>query len=207
MQDESGQTMVEFALICLVMLIISAGLIDAGRGFYDYNAMSSAARYGARWASVIGGTCLSAYGSSTSDWCDQLGGNTAAFWSQAGNKPLMTASATASCPSTYSSTFTGYYRVSDYSGSGSTTIVGAIAQRFDTDSSRRNFIRGLATPGFDLTQLKVCIQLPYNSSTGGWSYKSGDSVGVYLYYPFQPVSMLLINHSFNLTAFSEYTIE
>jgi hypothetical protein len=205
--EERGQATVELALILIIMLMLSGGLLDVGRGIYEYNALGSAARYAARWGSVVGGQCykLADYGKSTSDWCDQLSNNTTYFWSQPGNKPLQTGDT--SCPDGLDSSFTGFYKVSDYAGTSSTTIVGAIAKRFDSNSSSRSFIVGAATPGFDLSQLKVCIQLPWNSNFSNWNAYPGDTVTVKIYYPFKPVSSLIFGGTVTLTGSSTYNIE
>jgi Flp pilus assembly protein TadG len=44
----SGQGLVEMALILPVLLLIFMGIIDFGRAIYAYNAVSNAAREGAR---------------------------------------------------------------------------------------------------------------------------------------------------------------
>ncbi len=205
--NERGQTIVEFALICTVLLCLTAGLVDVGRAFFQYNALSATARYAARWGSVVGGTCIAADSrGSTDDWCTQLStGSTTSFWSQSGNAPLQTAGA--SCPTGYSSSFTGYYTASNFTASTATTIVGAVVQRFDSSSSSSNVILGRATPGVDLSQLKVCIQLPWNSGTSSWSALPGDTVDVYLYYPFDSAGSLVHAGRFWLTASSQYQIE
>ncbi len=46
---EGGQAVVEFALISLVLMMLTVGLVDLGRGFFQYQAVASAARFGARW--------------------------------------------------------------------------------------------------------------------------------------------------------------
>jgi Flp pilus assembly protein TadG len=60
----TGQSLVEFALILPVLLLILMGVIDFGRAIYAYNAVSNAAREGARTAivdqSVSGGTYVAA---------------------------------------------------------------------------------------------------------------------------------------------------
>jgi Flp pilus assembly protein TadG len=47
-----GQAMVEFALVFPVLLLLIFGLIDIGRLVYTHNALSEAAREGARFGSV-----------------------------------------------------------------------------------------------------------------------------------------------------------
>ena len=51
-RGERGQTLVEFALIMPVFLILLFGLADFGRGFYAYLIVTNAAREGARSAAV-----------------------------------------------------------------------------------------------------------------------------------------------------------
>jgi len=46
--SERGQTLVEFALILPVMLILIFALVDFGRGFYTWLVVTNAAREGAR---------------------------------------------------------------------------------------------------------------------------------------------------------------
>jgi Flp pilus assembly protein TadG len=48
----TGQSMVEFALILPVLILILIGLFDAGRAIYAYNTVSNSARAGARVAIV-----------------------------------------------------------------------------------------------------------------------------------------------------------
>lgn len=47
-----GQGLVEFALVIPIFLLLFFGLIDIGRLVYINNALSEAAREGARWGSV-----------------------------------------------------------------------------------------------------------------------------------------------------------
>lgn len=214
-QGESGQTVVEFALICIVFLMFTAGLIDVGRAFYQYNAMASAARYAARWGSVVGGTCVnSPYKAqvSSSDWCVQLGDQALGtnFWLQNGNKPLQPYTSP-DCPTTYDKSFAYYYKASDYVGGHATTVVGAVAQRFDTNGSTSNIDAGSSTPGFDLSQLRVCVQQtvanPTSSSPDGYDRAPGTTVSVSLYYPFTALNTLVSKVTFNLIASSQFVIE
>jgi Flp pilus assembly protein TadG len=213
-RGERGQAMVEFAIIGTVLMMLSVGLVDVGRAFFQYNAAAAAARYGARWGSVVGGTCAprNVEGLSSSDWCNQLGSSSGstAFWTVAGNKPVWSNS-TGSCPTDPSqATSSNSYTASSYTGSSSTTIVGAIVQRFDSSSSSTNFITGNLTPGMDLSNTKVCIQLPsndWNSDISRWVPFPGDTVTVYIYYPFYPVGALLPATSLKLTASAQYEVE
>jgi Flp pilus assembly protein TadG len=51
-RSDRGQTLVEFALIIPIFLLIVVGLFDVGRGVYSYNTMANAARAAARVAIV-----------------------------------------------------------------------------------------------------------------------------------------------------------
>lgn len=214
---ERGQVVVEFAVIGLVLMMLTVGLVDVGRAFYGYNAVSVAARYAARWGSVVGGTCTGpGRGGSISDWCNQFGQSTTDFWNTLGNYPLQ---GNNSCPTTIQnppSSPNPYYTVSPtYTSSTSTTIVGAVAQKFDTNSTSTSgipFITGALTPGFDLSQMLVCIQLPpeaYANSgpSGNVTVGPGYLVTVYVYYPFKPLSGLFGNVQLNLIASSQYEVE
>jgi hypothetical protein len=152
-------------------------------------------------------------GNSTNDWCTSLGsvsGSTNPFWTQAGNKPVWTGTS-GSCPSSYSgANDTNSYVASNYSGSSSTTIVGALVQHFDSSSSSTNFIVGNLTPGLDLSKTRVCIQLSaraWNPDLSQWTPFPGDVVTVYVYYPFYPVSALLPANQINLIASAQYVVE
>lgn len=205
-------------------MILTVGLVDAGRAFFQYNGVSAAARYAARWGSVVGGTCSSNNSDqSVTDWCNQLAGQSANFWTQYGNKPLE-GPAPATCPS-YSSGPTDYYTAADpdndsdvdVGGSGdtdsdankATSIVGAVAQHFDTSDTAPSggnawsFITGAFTPGFDLSKLEVCIELSTTRPVPG----PGDTVRVHVYYPFTAVSAVLPTSGLELNATSQYQVE
>jgi hypothetical protein len=219
--NERGQALIEFAIIAIVLLMFSAGLLDVGRGFYQYNAVASAARYGARYAGIVGGTCSDTYRQPTgNDWCNQ--GNIAsppgppagcatpptgapAFWTSNGSSPCQAIGV--SCPSTLDTSFSGYYTASNFVGSLYPSIVGMVVTRFDTNSGSSNVIGAAITPGFDLSKMKVCIQLSLDPETGQWSYKPGAKVTVFVYYPFSAVGPLFGNAKFNLVASSQYTVE
>ena len=47
---ERGTTMAEFAIISVVFFMIIFGIIEFGRLFYIHNALTDAARRGARYA-------------------------------------------------------------------------------------------------------------------------------------------------------------
>lgn len=208
---ETGQTIVEFAIILSALLIMTVGLIDAGRAYFAYNAVAAAARYGARWGGVVGAECLGGVGSvgSSNDWCTNEGPRPATgFWGESGNQPVLS---TYQCPSSGlpdTAQTQGVYQVSNFANSSTkTTIVGAIAQHFDTNSSSSNFVVGNLTPGLDLTKLYVCIQMPDSWVSGTLEVHYGDSVRVYVYYPFRPAGPLLGSTTMNLIATSTYSME
>lgn len=58
MKDERGQALVEFALAFMVFMVFIFGIVDVGRGIYQFNAASQAAREIARVTSVHPGTTL-----------------------------------------------------------------------------------------------------------------------------------------------------
>jgi len=47
--QQAGQTMVEFALVIPLLLLLVFGIMEFGRAFYAYSAISNAAREGARF--------------------------------------------------------------------------------------------------------------------------------------------------------------
>jgi hypothetical protein len=51
-RDRSGQSLVEFALVFPIFMLLLFGLIDGGRLVYQHSVLSQAAREGARLASV-----------------------------------------------------------------------------------------------------------------------------------------------------------
>jgi Flp pilus assembly protein TadG len=50
--DKPGQSLVEFAIILTVILLLILGSIDLGRGIYAFSVIQNAAREGARYGSV-----------------------------------------------------------------------------------------------------------------------------------------------------------
>jgi Flp pilus assembly protein TadG len=206
---ERGQALVEFALVVSLFFILLLGLVDVGRGFFDYTALSAAARTGARFGAVVGGTCLSQGASSTGDWCDQQGGTTISYWSQYGNYPLQ--GLNIACPKTYDSSpsFSGYYySLSDsrFSGPSATTVMGSLVHHFDTGNTTYSFVGVSWTPGLAANSLQACIQIYAVSATPS----TGDQLTVVVYYPFNPgVSPMgyLSQPPFNIQASSTYEIE
>lgn len=59
-----GQSLVEFALVLPVLLLVFMGILDFGRAIFAYNSLSNAAREGARVAivdqTVVGGVPVGA---------------------------------------------------------------------------------------------------------------------------------------------------
>lgn len=49
---ESGQALVEFAIVTPMLLLLVLGIVDFGRAFYTYHVMIDAAREGARMGAV-----------------------------------------------------------------------------------------------------------------------------------------------------------
>jgi hypothetical protein len=191
--------------VCSVLLILTVGLVDAGRAFYQYNAVASAARDADRWASVVGGTCADALPGS-SDWCNDLGlSPSTPFWQQAGNAPRQTGGA--SCPSTPSDA--NSYAASGYATGPVTTVVGDVVHRHDSNATSRSFQPGSRTPGFELSQLRVCIALPdsWDASKSMYIVKEGDHVAVTVYTVFGLVSPLLGGRQLPLVSSAETEIE
>ncbi|HEV2388219.1 MAG TPA: TadE family protein [Candidatus Acidoferrales bacterium] len=56
-RGEGGSTLVEFALVVLVLLTMMLGAIDFSRALYTYHFLDHAAKSAARWAAVNGYTC------------------------------------------------------------------------------------------------------------------------------------------------------
>jgi Flp pilus assembly protein TadG len=46
---QSGQALVEFALVIPFLILVFMGIMDLGRGIYAYNVVASSAREGARY--------------------------------------------------------------------------------------------------------------------------------------------------------------
>lgn len=48
---EQGASLVEFALVALLLILLLAGIVDLGRAFHSYIVITNASREGARYAS------------------------------------------------------------------------------------------------------------------------------------------------------------
>lgn len=209
-RDERGQAMVEFALVGLVFLMLTAGLVDVGRGFYAYLQLSDGARIAARWAAVQGGTCGDArtpVQTTAPDWCNGLtAGSATPFWMQTGNIPKQ---GNAACPTNYNASWPNYYIASTAPAS---TIVGALSGRLETSGSSSSTPLGNWLGGLDPQQLRVCIQISSDAylatRTPPWQPAQGDWVTVYVYYPFHAVSNLFPQATeMDLIASSRYMVE
>jgi Flp pilus assembly protein TadG len=55
--SECGSTIVEFALILILLMTMIVGGVDFGRALYAYHFVAHAAKSAARWAAVNGATC------------------------------------------------------------------------------------------------------------------------------------------------------
>ena len=56
---QNGQALVEFALILPIILMLTLGMLDFGRGLHGYIALAGAVRDGARYGSVFSNPALS----------------------------------------------------------------------------------------------------------------------------------------------------
>jgi hypothetical protein len=211
---ERGQSALEFGVIASALLLLLLGLSASGVAFYQYTGVSAAARYGARWASVVGGTCTTATGPLVggTDWCNDLtsqsaGSSAAAFWNTVGNMPLQTAASTSQPCATNGSPNLAYFYTASAVPATNSTIVGAVAQRLDTSSSNPGFLLGRLSPGFNLNSMKVCIQLNGSTYSGGWNVQPGDTVTVYVYYPVNVTSGLTPWVHPTLVSSAQFTIE
>ena len=54
---ERGSTLFEFAMVAMITLVLMFGMIDLARALYSYHFVTTAAREGARFASVRGVLC------------------------------------------------------------------------------------------------------------------------------------------------------
>src|SRR6266480_2640114 len=53
---QHGQSLTELPIALVLFLVLTFGIVDAGRLIYAYNVVSLSAREGVRWAVVRGGT-------------------------------------------------------------------------------------------------------------------------------------------------------
>jgi TadE-like protein len=217
---ELGQAVIEFGIMGVAFLMLTVGLVDAGVAFFQYNELSALAGYGSRWGSVVGGTCALPEAVSSSDWCNRFGAASGAnpFWTKEtspptppapnGNTPIQGYGV--SCPP-YSQqpanvAPTDYYTMQSYVGT--PTIVGAIAQKYDSNSSSANFVKGETTVGMDRSKVFVCIATSNNGGTSQPTPGLGDTISVTVGYNFVAASGLFGGFStFPMSATSIYKVE
>ncbi|MHB1295731.1 MAG: TadE/TadG family type IV pilus assembly protein [Anaerolineae bacterium] len=76
LRDEAGANLVEFALVLPVLLFLLIGVVDFGRGYYTYIAVTNAAREGARRAVVYPRVAAEAYVKQAAEYEAAAGGLT-----------------------------------------------------------------------------------------------------------------------------------
>ena len=54
-RGEKGATLLEFAFVSILFMMLTAGMMELGRGVWLYNSVAHAAREGCRYAIVNGG--------------------------------------------------------------------------------------------------------------------------------------------------------
>ncbi len=57
LKQEAGSTLVEFALVFMLLMAMVLGIVDFSRALYAYHFVSGAARQASRWAAVNGASC------------------------------------------------------------------------------------------------------------------------------------------------------
>ncbi len=62
-----GQTLVEFCICALLLLMLVFGIVDLGRGVYAYNTIAGASREGVRYAIVHGANSGAPVGPTAND--------------------------------------------------------------------------------------------------------------------------------------------
>jgi hypothetical protein len=75
--------------------------------------------------------------------------------------------------------------------------------KYDTSAASSSFVGGKVTPGLDLSQLYVCVELPSSSARP----QPGETVGVAVYYPFTGVTTMITRQTLYLNATSQYQVE
>ncbi len=66
-RSDDGQSLIEFALLLPVLLLLVVGLIDAGGAFISYTALGNAVRESARVAAVHGAGSTAPWGPAAND--------------------------------------------------------------------------------------------------------------------------------------------
>lgn len=57
LRADEGASLLEYAIVCILSLVMMFGIMDFGRALYTYHFVSHAAREATRWAAVNGSTC------------------------------------------------------------------------------------------------------------------------------------------------------
>lgn len=65
--DDAGQSLVEFALVLPLVLLLLIGILDLGRGFQAYVSLGNAVREAAREATVHGSAAAVTWGPAAND--------------------------------------------------------------------------------------------------------------------------------------------
>jgi Flp pilus assembly protein TadG len=53
-RGDSGQSLLEFAIVGTLFMLLTLGIVEMGRAVWTYNSLAHAAREGTRWAIVRG---------------------------------------------------------------------------------------------------------------------------------------------------------
>ena len=93
MKKHKGQSVVEFALVLPLFLLIMFGIIYTGMMFHDYTTVSNIARSSAREAAIstisATSTAEAVYGEIAGHYVDQLDTLMTSFYKKADNNPIV----------------------------------------------------------------------------------------------------------------------
>ena len=93
MKKHKGQSVVEFALVLPLFLLIMFGIIYTGMMFHDYTTVSNIARSSAREAEIstisTTNTAEAVYGEIAEHYVDQLDTLMTSFYKKADNNPIV----------------------------------------------------------------------------------------------------------------------
>ena len=93
MKKHKGQSVVEFALVLPLFLLIMFGIIYTGMMFHDYTTVSNIARSSAREAAIstisTTNTAEAVYGEIAEHYVDQLDTLMTSFYKKADNNPIV----------------------------------------------------------------------------------------------------------------------
>ena len=99
---ESGQALVELALVLPVMILIAMGIVDFGRVFYTYEALVNAAREGARYCALYPRNYATAVAAGTTppsnDPATRITGELAGTVTLASASPIIVNTSSTTCP-------------------------------------------------------------------------------------------------------------